>query len=88
VALTLTETKAAPTVGDIGLFVDIGSESFLLRPQGDAELREITRAALGRAAQIVADGPPTRLVAIVGRMTGRSEHFHARPAVSYRLVLT
>jgi hypothetical protein len=27
-ALTLAETKAAPTVGNIGLFVDIGSESF------------------------------------------------------------
>jgi hypothetical protein len=28
VALTLTETKAAPTVGNIGLFVDIGRETF------------------------------------------------------------
>jgi hypothetical protein len=27
-ALTLTETKATPTSGNIGLFVDIGSESF------------------------------------------------------------
>jgi hypothetical protein len=27
-ALTLTETKAAPSAGTIGLFVDIGSESF------------------------------------------------------------
>jgi Domain of Unknown Function (DUF1080) len=27
-ALTLTETKAAPSAGNIGLFVDIGSESF------------------------------------------------------------
>jgi hypothetical protein len=27
-ALTLTETKAAPVTGSIGLFVDIGSESF------------------------------------------------------------
>ena len=26
--LTLTETKAAPAAGNIGLFVDIGSESF------------------------------------------------------------
>jgi hypothetical protein len=25
--LSLTETKAAPVAGDIGLFVDIGSES-------------------------------------------------------------
>jgi hypothetical protein len=27
-ALTLIETKAAPAAGNIGLFVDIGSESF------------------------------------------------------------
>jgi hypothetical protein len=27
-ALTLAETKAAPAAGNIGLFVDIGSESF------------------------------------------------------------
>jgi hypothetical protein len=27
--LTLIETKAAPAAGNIGLFVDIGSESFL-----------------------------------------------------------
>jgi hypothetical protein len=27
-ALTVTETKAAPAAGNIGLFVDIGSESF------------------------------------------------------------
>ena len=26
--LSLTETKGAPVAGDIGLFVDIGSESF------------------------------------------------------------
>ncbi|HZA30249.1 MAG TPA: hypothetical protein VE462_01860 [Propionibacteriaceae bacterium] len=27
-ALTVTETKVAPVVGDIGLFIDIGSECF------------------------------------------------------------
>jgi Domain of Unknown Function (DUF1080) len=33
-ALTLTETKAAPTAGSIGLFVDIGSESFFSNLKG------------------------------------------------------
>jgi hypothetical protein len=37
-ALTLTETKATPAAGNIGLFVDIGSESLLLQPHADVEM--------------------------------------------------